>query len=140
MNTPRQLKKDIKILNVLNDYFNNTDVCQYILYTLKYIEEIEKIETYNYHMDRWNNIAGSFFKIKDSHQNHFSHIWDDINYIIIKDHKPDFFNYTGISYQVVDLIHELINKSYDKKYLYYEDKLYGKLASKIMVEMNKSKN
>ena len=70
------------------------------------------------------------------------------NYIVKVDMLPKFFDRTGISYQVVELIHELIKlkneyKLHDIRYnsnsyitmLKQDDKLYSLLAKKIMDAM-----
>ena len=70
-------------------------------------------------------------------------------FIVKKDHNPIFYNLTGLSYQVVDLIHQLIKLHkvdiYDlrrftfiwnyKHWLERDDKLYSILSSKIMNAM-----
>ena len=80
------------------------------------------------------------------------------DYVIKKDHKPIFYNLTGISYQVVELIHELIKIKNENKeifsngvtiniplpyieykdWLKHDDKLYSILSKKIMFEMKKN--
>ena len=65
-------------------------------------------------------------------------------YVLKKDFKLDYYNYTGISYQIIELIHELIklkNEKYltkDEGYEYwlnYDDNLYSLLSKKIMKKM-----
>ena len=62
--------------------------------------------------------------------------------------KLDFFNYTGVSYQIVELIHGLIKKRKElvsdiyneltgKSWLDYEDELYSILSEKISVSIKK---
>ena len=70
-------------------------------------------------------------------------------YIVKPDHRLNFFYMTGISYQILELIYELIriknNTFYNdfindyKKWLNLDDKLYSILSKKIMIEMNKYK-
>ena len=64
--------------------------------------------------------------------------------LLLKEFKLDYYKYTGISYQIIELIHELIklkNEKYlskDEGYEYWlnhDDKLYSFLADKIMKEM-----
>ena len=66
-------------------------------------------------------------------------------YVIKSDHKPIFYNVTGVSYQVIELLHELIKLNKidtenshieDYKYwLQHDDILYSSLASKIKIKM-----
>jgi hypothetical protein len=69
-----------------------------------------------------------------------------MEYIVKKDHKPIFYELTGISYQVVELIHQLIKLKNEelientfitdyKERLKQDDKLYRILADKIMISM-----
>ena len=136
MYTPRQRYKKKQIEKILINYYGNPDIAKYIIKILEYIKDYEKNETLEYHMDRWNNIAGSFFEVKNSNYKRFSYILDDKHYIIKKDHNTTFYNITGLSYQIIDLIHELMKISDDSEWLEEYDKKYSKLASKIMIEMN----
>ena len=70
--------------------------------------EKEDKETLDYHIERWSSIAGSHYIAHDTHQNKFSYIFSNGNYVVHVDHKMDFYNLTGISYQIVELIHEII--------------------------------
>tara|TARA_B100001094_G_scaffold332137_1_gene402953 strand:+ start:6757 stop:7170 length:414 start_codon:yes stop_codon:yes gene_type:complete len=137
MNTPLQIKKNKEIEKILVNYYGNPDIAKYIIKILEYIKEYEKNETLEYHMDRWNNITGSFFEVKNSNYKRFSYILDDKHYIIKKDHINKFYNNTGLSYQLIDLLQELIKISHDKEWLEEDDKKYSILANKIMIEMNK---
>lgn len=143
MDTPRQRYKKEKIEKILTSYYNNYDVAKRIIIELDLIDEIEKKETLEYHMDRWNNIAGSFFEVKNSNYNKFSYIFSTSigrEYHIKKDHITTFFNITGISYQVVDIIHELIMRSHDLEWLEHDDKIYNELVIKLMQVMKYSQN
>jgi hypothetical protein len=55
--------------------------------------------------------------------------------VIRLDHDVDFFRNTGVSYQIKDMIHDLIRVSTDKKWLKYDDTLYSILSKKIMDRM-----
>tara|TARA_B110000285_G_scaffold219817_1_gene270823 strand:+ start:13 stop:423 length:411 start_codon:yes stop_codon:yes gene_type:complete len=130
-------EKDKEIYNILCNIFDNTDVSKIILDKKN---NIEKIETLNYHINRWNNISGHFYKVRDTNYNKYSYIFHKptgIEYIIKKDHILDFYKNTGLSYQCIELIHELIKISDDKKWLKEDDKKYSILSTKIMNEMNK---
>lgn len=151
----KPLKKDEYILLLLKEKLNyNIDLCKIILDIKNSIENKETIE---YYIDRWENIAGSHYILHDTHEGKFSYIFNQNDYIIKKDHKPIFYHLTGISYQVVELIHELIKIKNENKeifsngvtiniplpyieykdWLKHDDKLYSILSKKIMFEMKK---
>lgn len=121
---------------------HNVDICKLIIQKKK---SFESKETMEYYYDRWETIAGSFYRLRDTDQDKYSLIWDYSKFIIKTDHNPIFYNLTGISYQVVDLIHQLIKlhkiDEDDKNiedfqyWLARDDKLYNVLADKIMKAM-----
>ena len=98
-----------------------------------------KEETFEYYNQRWNYIARLHYKIKDGHQGKFSFIFNSEEYIVKVDHNLKFYELTGISYQVIDLIHDLIHvystgnglniKCNDFK---EDNYIYGILSEKIM--------
>ena len=77
----------------------------------------------------------------------FSYVLDSEEYIIKPDHRMNFYKMTGISYQVLELIYELIRinneKSWDFEiddkidWIKHDDKLYSELSKRIMNKMNK---
>lgn len=139
----RNLSSDEEILLLLKELLNhNIEICKIIL---KQKKTIEINETNLYYSDRYEKIAKEHYYLHKNHMGKFSIIHDSKIYIIKNDFKLDYYNYTGISYQIIELIHELIklkNEKYlskDEGYEYwlnYDDKLYSILASKIMEEMN----
>ena len=140
------LNKDESTLLILKELlYHNTDVCKLIIHKKNTIEAKETME---YYYDRWENIAGSHYRLHDTHDGQYSLIWDDSNYKVKKDHKPIFYNLTGISYQIIELLHELIKlnridsensriEDY-KEWIEHDDKLYSFLADKITIAMNES--
>ena len=138
------LTADESILLCLKELVNhNIDICKLIM---KKKKEIESKETMDYYYDRWENIAGSHYRLHDMHDGKFSYIFNDMEYIVKKDHNPMFYNLTGISYQVVELIHQLIKLKNDelientfitdyKEWIEHDDKLFSFLADKIMISM-----
>ena len=115
--------------------------------------EKEDKETLDYHIERWSSIAGSHYIAHDTHQNKFSYIFNDGRSVVHIDHKMDFYNLTGISYQIVELIHELIKIKNDDE-IYFrdldglktqdewiksDDLLFSKLAKLITKEINLKK-
>lgn len=127
------LSTNKRIIFLLSQLINEPCICEKIV---EIKDEEEKKDALKYHYERWVNIAGSHYILHDTHMGKFSIIHDETNYIVKKDHKPTFYNITGISYQVIELIHELI-KSINKEYLEYDDMLYSKLANLIMDEYKK---
>ena len=138
--------KDESILLILKELVNhNIDVCKLIIQQKK---SLEAKETMEYYYDRWENIAGSHYRLHDTHEGKYSLIWDASTYTVKKDHKPIFYNLTGISYQIIELLHELIKlnridsensriEDY-KEWIEHDDKLYSFLADKITIAMNES--
>ena len=127
------LSTNKRIIFLLSQLINEPGICEKIV---EIKDEEEKKDALKYHYERWENIAGSHYHLHDTHVGKFSIIHDENNYIVKKDHKPIFYNITGISYQVVELIHELI-RIYNKEWLQYDDMLYSKLADLIMDEYKK---
>lgn len=139
------LKKDETIKLYLNKFISINEICNYII---KLKNDIEEKETLDYHLERWENIAGEHYITRDTHTGKFSYIFDNKDYIIKPDHRLNFYKITGISYQIIELIHELIkikgenefntyynsNEEY-KKWLKYDDNLYTLLADKISIKM-----
>ena len=136
---------DNTILMYLLNFIPEISICKNILKHKKYLENIDIME---YHMERWENIAGEHYYMHDNHTDKFSYIFDERNYVVKVDMLPYFYSNTGISYQVVELIHELIKlkNEYtlcDENYssnsyitmLKLDDKLFSLLAKKIMEAM-----
>ena len=127
------------IYGILRLFINEPSICKYIMNHKKQLEDTETVE---YHSKRWETIAGTHFMLHDTHERRFY----PVNYIVKPDHLFTFFNLTGISYQVVDFIHELIKlKNPDalentfivdyKEWLHYDDTLFSTLSNKIMSQM-----
>ena len=138
------LKNDEKIRLYLKEFIPIPEICNKII-KMKNGKESE--DTLKYHIDRWESIAGEHHFTRDTHYGKFSYIFDDSKYIVKKDHRIYFYQMTGIPYQIVELIHELIRilneNSYDedfgdkKRWLRNDDKLYSELSKRIMIEMRK---
>ena len=138
--------KDESILLILKELVNhNIDVCKLIIQQKK---SLEAKETMEYYYDRWKNIAGSFYRLRETDEDKYSLICDYTTFVVKKDHLPIFYNLTGISYQVIDLIHQLIKlhrvdsensriEDY-KHWLERDDKLYSVLTNKIRIAMNET--
>ena len=141
----KSLSSNQFVLLYLNKYFPN-DISKRIIF---FKNKKEKSDNIIYHINRWEEIAGSYFMVKDTNIGNFSYVVDSgQKYVIKKDHINIFYNITGISYQIIDLLHKLIkfkheidNENMDNEYGYYtywlrhDDKLYSLLAKKIMNKM-----
>ena len=141
----RNLPSNNEILLLLKELLNhNIDLCKKIL---KYKNEYEISENRIYYLDRYEKIAKEHYYLHKNHTDKFSYIHNSDLYTLKNDFKLDYYNYTGISYQIVELIHELIKLKNDKyieteKYEYWldhDDKLYSLLANKISDSMRKYK-
>jgi len=131
------IKLDNQILFILNMVIYDIDICKLIL---KIKKDIEKIETLQYYDILYTNIAIEHKYLHENHTCKFSYILDSTKYVIKPDFKLDYYNYRGVSYQIIELIHELIKLKNDKytsanegyKYwLDHDDKLYFLLSKKI---------
>lgn len=123
------------------------DICIKILKDKKFIEDID---TFNYHCDLWENHASRFYHCIDNDKKFhgylrfYSFVHDDRTYITERDRTMDYFIYTGISYQVRNLLLDLLkhNRYYFendipgdeeiKMYVKEDDIKYSKLAKLIM--------
>lgn len=140
------LNKDGYIQLYLKVFIPIPEICNKII-NLK--NNMENEDTLEYHMGRWETIAGEYYYTRDNHTGKFSYIFDNINYVIKPDHRRQFYNLTGVSYQIVELMHELIRilheDSWDfeiddkKEWLKYDDELYSELSKRIMNKMNSLK-
>ena len=134
----KNINTDEMILLYLYNFISEISICKKIL---NYKKNSEHDETMKYYIDRWENIAGEHCFMKDNHTDKFSFIHDETNYIINADMKMESFYMTGISYQIIELIHALIKMRYviSIDIFKYKDKLYGILSSKIMDYMKPKK-
>ena len=138
------LKRDECIRLYLKVFIPISEICNKII---KLKNDSEKTDALEYHNDRWTNIVGEYYYTRDTHTGKYSYIHDGLNYIVKIDHRRQFYNLTGISYQIVELIHELIRilheNSWDfeidekKDWLRYDDSLYSELSKRIMIEMRR---
>ena len=138
------LSIDEEILLLLKELLNhNIEICKIIL---KYKKEKENLENKLYYSERYEKIAKEHYYLHENHMSKFSYVLDSKIYIIKNDFKLDYYKYTGISYQIIELIHELIKLKNDKYitkdegyeyWLNHDDELYSVLAEKIMKEMDK---
>tara|TARA_A100001037_G_scaffold16797_1_gene14688 strand:+ start:474 stop:899 length:426 start_codon:yes stop_codon:yes gene_type:complete len=134
------LTKDQMIYLLLLFKINEPQLCCYII-GLK--NKKERIEAYNYHYENWEKIASKYFKCLENRYPTYSYILNDKEIIAKQDNNLIFFKETGISYQIRDLIMNLIsdykddNISKEEKKIWRkeDDKKYSKLARRIQDKM-----
>ena len=136
------------IYGILRIFINEPSICKYIMNHKKQLEDTEILE---FHYKRWKDISSSYFMLRDSYEFRIAEA-QRLADVVKPDHLFTFYNLTGISYQVVDFIHELIKlKNTDalentfivdyKEWLQDDDKLFSTLSKKIMLQMKEiSKN
>ena len=135
------------IYGILRIFINESSICKYIMNHKKQLEDTEILE---FHSKRWKDISSSYFMLRDSYEFRIAEA-QRLADIVKPDHLFTFYNLTGISYQVVDFIHELIKlKNTDalentfivdyKEWLEEDDKLFSKLSKQIMLQMKAISN
>lgn len=140
------LKKDEQIRLYLKYFIPIPEICSYII-GLK--NDSEKAEALEYHKKRWEIIAGEHYYTRDNHNGKFSYILDSKDYIIKPDHRMGFYLMTGVSYQVWELLYELIRIKHEQSWdfeiddkedwLKCDDKLYSELSKRIMAMLKRYK-
>jgi len=80
---------------------------------IKLKNKLEKKDALEYHIERWENISSKYFRSfeSDIDKARFinSYVINKRYYIAYKDKNLDFYNETGISYQVRSLLIDIIN-------------------------------
>ena len=113
--------------------------------TFRETSGLEDAEILEFHYKRWKDISSSYFILRDSYEFRIAEA-QRLGDIVKPDNLLTFYNLTGISYQVVDFIHELIKlKNPDalentfivdyKEWLEDDDKLFSTLSKQIMLQM-----
>ena len=130
------------IYGILRIFINEPSICKYIMNHKKQLEDTEILE---FHSKRLKDISSSHFMLRDSYEGNLS-VAERLADIVKPDHLFSFYNLTGISYQVVDFIHDLIKlKNPDalentfivdyKEWLRTDDTLFSRLSKQIMLQM-----
>ena len=81
------LKKDEFIRLYLKVFLPIPEICNKII---KLKNDIENEEIFDYHMNRWETIAGEHYYTRDNHSGKFSQVLDGSNYIVKRDHRLGF--------------------------------------------------
>ncbi len=125
------LTNNQEILLILNRLNSVQEINEYIIF-LK--NKIEKKETLQYHIHLYENISLKFNECLKTKYPIYSWVGDGKYYFTKRDCNMKYFNYTGISFQVRDIILDLIkNENYEWRI--YDDKIYCILARKIYEKM-----
>jgi hypothetical protein len=150
------LNDDIKF--ILSNKIHINEILDKIIYEK---ELLEKEEALKYHIKRWKNISSAYFYSFEYNISHeklpYSYVLDGKKFIANKDRKLDFYNLTGISFQVRDLLMDILN-CYNTYYDFFryknieindnifnctffewrkeDDKIYSILSKKIMDKFN----
>ena len=142
------LNNDQQISLLLSEFIP-IDTIRYKIIQMK--NKKEKKEALDYHIERWETISSKYFRSLEKISNPYSYVLDSKYYICEKDKCLDFYNETGISYQVRSLLLEILNCSSEfdgmklfsdhilncelYKWREEDDKLYCILARKINEKM-----
>ena len=135
------------IYGILRIFINEPSICKNIMNHKKQLEDTEILE---FHSKRWKDISSSYFMLRDSYEFRIAEA-QRLADVVKPDHLFTFYNLTGISYQVVDFIHELIKlKNTDalentfivdyKEWLEDDDTLFANLSKQIMLQMKEISN
>ena len=143
--------KDIYIYLLLSTKINEPNIINRIISDTKKKENKENLD---YHFERWETIAGSYFKCTEQSpltgsRNIYSYVLNGEEYIYEEDRILDYYKETGVSFQIRALLLEIIknelltwedtrdkyvdNLSSESKEMRKEnDELYSPLSKKIM--------
>lgn len=109
------LSTNKRIIYYLSHFIDEPNICKNIV-DLK--TEMEEKEAFDYHFERWETIAGTYYKSFEYNQwremipYSYVHMSSNGNkYIVRKDRKLDYYLETGISFQVRDLLLNILSKS-----------------------------
>ena len=114
---------------------------------IKYKHDAELIDTYNYHFDRWNHIAGEYYYCQDNQGPQYSYIWFNLTaplpherFWIVPDKLHNFFHITYYSFQSWRMLLDIIQSLHISKDVMIEnDALYSILSRKlshVMMDLN----
>ena len=104
--------KDVYIYLLLSTKINEPNIINKIINDTKKKEDKETLE---WHIERWETIAGSYFKCTDRErspftysQNIYSYVLNGEKHIYEKDRILDYYKETGVSFQVRGLLLDVI--------------------------------
>lgn len=140
---------EILIIKLHDPYLSN-----FIITIKKEQEEKEKKDALDFHIKNWENISGKYFYSQElsaftNVRNIYSYVLDSKKLIFQRDRVMDFFKETGISFQVRELLLDVIStktKEFNDNenisnlhkdvvvWRNYNDSIYGALSKKITNE------
>ncbi len=108
-----EIPNNAKIYMLLLCKLPITQLCSKIIYLKK---QVEIKEAYDFHINLWNTITSKYFKSFELDEYNcrriYSYTLDGKYYICEKDKCLDFYNHTKISYQVRDLLMDILSIPY----------------------------
>lgn len=145
------LNKD-KLISLYLSRLIPIDELRYKIIKLK--NKKENKESLEYHIERWETISSKYFRSFEINQwnqrQPYSRVHDGKYFISFADKNMDYYNETGISFQVRDMILEIISyptsaewwktgickqsivDNQHKEYREYDDEVYSILSKEIM--------
>ena len=123
---------NLSIYLYLLRFIHIPEICKYII-SIK--DNIEQKNNLDYHIQLYNNTGHLYSNVIKNKYDiprkwRSSYVLDGNQYIFKPDHLIDFYLNTNISYQIIEIIHEII-KITDIEWRMYDDKLYYPLTLKI---------
>ena len=110
-----ELTSDKQISLVLSKFIPIEPI-RYKIIQLK--NEKETKEAFEYHSERWETISSKYFRSLEKSSRPYSYVLDSKYYISEKDRCLEFYNETGISYQVRALLLEILQCTFELDPLY----------------------
>lgn len=104
------LNKD-KLISLYLSRLIPIDILRFKIIKLKTI--LENKESLEYHIERWETISSKYFRSFEinqyNHRQPYSYIHNDKYYISLPDKNMDYYNETGISFQIRDMLLDIIS-------------------------------
>jgi len=152
------LSNNKRIEYYLSHFINEPDICKYIVDMKNNMEEKDAFE---YHYERWETIAGTYYKCFEYNQYRerisYSYVLNSLHYFAKKDRRLEYYLETGVSFQVRDLLLDILSCNFSsdpilgtiskvnfkidetsilskdmKEWRKEDDEIYSILAQKIM--------
>ena len=151
---------DEELRRILIIKLNDPYLSDFIITIKKKQEEKEKKDALAFHIENWENISGKYFYSQElspftNVRNIYSYVLDNKKLIFQRDRVMDFFKETGISFQVRELLLDVIGtktKEFKEneeisnlhkdivEWRNYNDSIYGALSKKITNECRNSRD
>ena len=144
------LTNDEEIIMILSRLISISDI---IFKIIQWKHKLEDKDTLNYHIERWVTISSKYFRSFEKDywgvRKPQSYVVDSKKFISNKDKCFEFYNETGVSYQVRELLLEILDCPMGSlfseniidctlfEWRQSDDKIYSILSDKIMTVMKK---